>query len=100
MPRKTDTMAIKDPFLKKTAKLLPCQKEMIKYWINKGLSQRAVAKIFNCSRRSVIFIAYPERHKENLERRRERGGSKVYYDRAKHTKAIKEHRDYKKDLFN
>jgi hypothetical protein len=43
---------------------------------------------------------FPERHKKNLEYRKERGGSTIYYVKEKHTKAIREHRDYKKQVLN
>lgn len=36
MPYITDTKALNDPFLKRSAKLLPCQKEMIVWWGDRG----------------------------------------------------------------
>lgn len=98
MPRITDTIPIDCPFLRKNTKLLPCQKEMVMYWGKQGASQRKIAKMFNVSRRLIQFILNPESHKKNLERRRELGGSKIYYKKDKHTKAIREHRQYKKEL--
>jgi len=98
MPRITDTIPIDCPFLRKNTKLLPCQKEMVMYWGKQGASQRRLAKMFNVSRRLIQFILNPESHKKNLERRRELGGSKIYYKKDKHTKAIREHRQYKKEL--
>jgi len=100
MPRKTDGMKIGDSFFKRSSKLLPCQKEMVVYWHDRGHSTRKLASMFNVSRRLIQFIIDPEKHKANLERRRETGGSSQYYDREYHTKKIKEHRDYKKNLFN
>lgn len=79
MPRKTDIIAIAEPFLKRSCKLLQCQKEMVVYWINKGLSQRKVALMFNVSRRLIQFISNPQTHHQNLECRKERGGSSIYY---------------------
>lgn len=99
MPRKTDGMKIGDSFLKRSAKLLPCQKEMMVYWRNAGYSQRQLATMFRCSRRLVQFITDPDKHKANLERRRENGGSSAYYNREYQCKKTKEHRQYKKDLF-
>jgi hypothetical protein len=95
MPFKTDKIALDTSFLKRSAKLLPCQKEMIVYWSNRGLSQRKLAAMFHCSRRSIIFIIRPEAHKRNLEARRERGGSKQYYNKEANTKSTREHRRYK-----
>lgn len=99
MPRKTDGMTIGDAFLKRSSKLLPCQKEMMVHWRNAGYSQRKLAEMFHCSRRLVQFITDPDKHKANLERRRENGGSSQYYDKMYHASKTKEHRDYKKDLF-
>jgi hypothetical protein len=100
MPSKIDKIIIDDAFLKKSAKLLPCQKEMIVYWNNRGSSQRKLALMFNVSRRLIQFILDPSKHQANLEARKERGGSKIYYKREKHTKATKEHRKYKTQLLN
>lgn len=101
MPRKTDSIAIKDPFLERRIKLLPCQKEMVIWWReNKGLSQRELARLFKVSRRTIIFVLDPQKLIENKKRREERGGSKQYYDKVKNKEAIKEHRDYKKQILN
>jgi transposase len=98
MPNKIDKIAIADAFLKRSAKLLPCQKEMVLYWHNKGMSQRKLAAMFSVSRRLITFIIDPKKHKRNLEVRNENGGSKAYYKRDKHTKAIREHRKYKNTI--
>ena len=98
MPFKTDKISLDDSFLKRSAKLLPCQKEMVIYWHNRGLSQRKLAALFNVSRRLITFIIDPAKHTDNLERRRERGGSKQYYNKDKHTEAIRNHRRYKYNL--
>jgi transposase len=95
MPNKIDKIAIADAFLKRSAKLLPCQKEMVLYWHNKGMSQRKLAAMFSVSRRLITFIIDPKKLERNLEVRNENGGSKAYYKRDKHTKAIREHRKYK-----
>jgi hypothetical protein len=66
--------------------------------LKEKISQREAARIFNISRRSVQFIWYPEKLEENKLRRKERGGSKIYYDREKHNEAMRLHREYKKQL--
>lgn len=99
MPRKTDTISIKDPFLKRSSKLLPCQREMIIYWHNRGLGKMKIASIFKVSKRLIQFIIDPQKLKNNMERRQERGGTSQYYDRQYHAIKIKEHREYKKQLF-
>lgn len=65
-----------------------------------GDSVHAIARRYGVSRRLVQFILYPERHEENKARRRARGGSRAYYDREKHTEAMRRHRAHKKDLYD
>lgn len=98
MPYKSDKQSLNDPFFKRSAKLIPCQKEMVVYWHERGASSRAIAKMFNVSRRLIQFIIDPQKHKENLQRRQERGGSSVYHNKDKHNVAMKKHRKYKHKL--
>lgn len=101
MPRKTDTIAIDCPFLDRRIKLLPCQKERMLSLYNLGYSQRKLAAIFNVSRRLVQFTTCPEKKVKDLENRRDRGGSMAYYKGGQEWAAtIREHRDYKKQIFN
>ena len=92
-------MTIGDAFLKRSSKLLPCQKEMVVYWSDRGYSSRQLASMFNVSRWLIQFILDPEKQRANLERRRENGGSSQYYDREYHAVKTKEHRNYKKNIF-
>jgi hypothetical protein len=62
------------------------------------ISQRKLARMFGVSRRLIIFIGCPEKYKKNLENRANKGGSKIYYDCEKNTKAMKKHRRYKHKL--
>ena len=98
MPSKTDLLALNDPFLKRSSKLLPCQKEMVKHWYDNGTSITQIAKDFKVSKRLIQFILFPERKEKNIIDRQMRGGSKIYYVKEKHTKAIREHRQYKKEV--
>ena len=98
MPSKIDNIRISDPFLKRSAKLLPCQKEMMHYWYSVGASINSIARMFKVNKRLVQFELFPERHKRNLELRREKGGSMVYYKKEKHTLAMRKNRQYKKML--
>jgi len=96
MPFITDKEKLGDVFLKRSAKLLPCQKEMIQWWYKeKGLGIRALARLFHVDKRLIQFELFPERKKKNLQDRKDRGGTMVYYKKEKHTKAIREHRQYK-----
>ncbi len=95
MPYKTDKQKLGSPFLSKRVKLLPCQKEMIKYWHELGTSIHGLAKMFKVNKRTIQFILFPERLELNKLHRKQRGGSKVYYDKDYHKEKIKEHRHYK-----
>ena len=79
MPYKTEKIRYDCPFLDKRSKLLPCQKEMVVYYHQRGYSQRKLAAMFNVSRRLITFIIDPDKLKKNKEVRRDRGGSKIYY---------------------
>lgn len=98
MPYKTDKLAIKDPFLDRRTKLLPCQREMVHYWHNAGASINSIARMFHVNKRLIQFELFPDRKKQNLERRSERGGWKQYYSRPDHAQVIKEHRKYKNEV--
>jgi hypothetical protein len=98
MPRKSDIIPINNKDLDRRIKLTDKQREEIAR--NEGfLSQRQLARLYGVSRRLIQFILDPKKHKENLKRREERGGTKIYYDREKNTTAMREHRDYKKELY-
>lgn len=99
MPSKLDKKAIKDPFLDKRRKLIPCQEEMVKYWFERGNSITSIAKMFKVNKRLIQFLIFPERKVKNIEDRRIRGGSNIYYNKDEHTISMKKHRDYKKEIF-
>jgi transposase len=101
MPRKSDSIAIGCNFLDRRMKLLPCQKERMKWmYENSGLSYNQLAKKYGVSKRLIILYANPEieEHSKDLYRQRRKDGR--YYKKDKHTKAIREHRNYKKDIIN
>ena len=100
MPRRTDLLALNDPFFKRSVKLLPCQKEMVKNWYDKGTSISQISRDFKVSKRLIQFILFPERQEKNLQHRKERGGTMIYYVKEKHTISIREHRDYKKQILS
>jgi transposase len=100
MPYKTEKLKINSSFLEKRTKLMPCQKEMVVYWHNRGLSQRKIASMFNVSRRLIVFIVFPERQKKNYEARLERGGSMQYYKKEKNNEYQKKHRKYKNEILS
>ena len=63
------------------------------------ISQRECARKFNVSRRTIQFIWDPDKHKENLKRQQERGGSRQYYDKKKNSEYMKRHRHYKQEIY-
>lgn len=100
MPSIVDKITIKEKPLKRSAKLLDCQRERIVSLHSEGFSITGLGKMFKVNKRLIQFILFPERQKRNLELREQRGGSKIYYNKDKHTLAMSEHRKYKKELFN
>lgn len=103
MPYKFETNKIKldSPFLDRRVKLLPCQKEMVLFWTEQGLSQRKIAKMFNVSRRLITFIQDPKKKEKDLQNRKDRGGSKQYYKGGEEwATTIREHRRYKQKTLN
>lgn len=63
-----------------------------------GESIRSMSRMFEIDRRTIDFYLFPEKLEENKLRRKERGGSKVYYDKDKHKESMKSYRQYKKVL--
>lgn len=100
MPSKVDSLTIKNEFLDRRVKLLSCQKEMIHYHFNNGVSIKSLSKIFKVSKRLIQFELFPERKEKNLIDRKNRGGTSIYYDKDKHRDSTSEHRKYKEKLFN
>jgi hypothetical protein len=97
MPRKSDSIPINNEKLDRRKKLTEAQKEEIR---KSDLSLRKLAEMYDVSKRTIQYIKDPEKKRQNLLRRKERGGWLQYYNKEKHTKAIKEHRDYKKKLMD
>lgn len=93
-----DKKAIQDPFLDRRVKLLPCQKEMIIVCRENGMSLRALAKRFNVSTRLIQFTLHPERKERDMEVRKARGGSSIYYHKDYHRLKMREYRAHKAEL--
>lgn len=101
MPRKTDIIPLDHYFLDRRTKLLPCMKERLHDMYEKnGSSIHSLSKTFGVSRRLIQFELFPERKHKNLQDRYERGGSVIYYKGGSEwAETMKEHRDYKKEVF-
>lgn len=65
---------------------------------SRGMSQRALARYFNVSRRLISFILFPDRLIINKQQRLESGGSKQYYNKEKQKIYSQKTRKYRKQL--
>lgn len=101
MPRLSDNISINNEKLDRRVKLTAEDKELV-IWLREEeqISYQKLANRFNVSKRLIIFICKPETKVKELENRAKRGGSKVYYNTENHRISMKEHRDYKKELFS
>jgi hypothetical protein len=101
MPRISDTIAINNEKLDRRVKLTAEDKELV-IWLREEeqISYQKLANRFGVSKRLIIFICKPETKVKELENRAKRGGSKLYYNTENHRISMKEHRDYKKELFS
>lgn len=98
MPYLSEKIKIAGTKFDRRRKLTEKDKKKIKELSSAGLSQRKIAAIYKVDRRLISFILNPASYEENLKRRAERGGSKIYYDKKKHAVYVKLHRRYKQDL--
>lgn len=62
-------------------------------------SQRQLARIYQVDRKTIYNILNPNKYQKQLERRRKEKVHLKYYDKEYHTKAIREHREYKQTLY-
>ena len=102
MPYKFETEKMLIPRkLDKRVKLTLEEKDDIRKSYNQGgYSQRQLARLYGVSRRTIQFIVNPTSLEENIERRKERGGSAQYYDKDKNTTYINRWRKHKKSLYD
>ena len=98
MPLKVDKIKLNSQLLDRRVKLTDSDKEDVILRYHMGDSINGLARTFNVNKRLIQFILFPERHKQNLLLRELRGGSTIYYDRKKHSEAIKDLRKYKTEL--
>jgi transposase len=64
-----------------------------------SVSQRKLAAMFGVSRALIRWYGDPEKHRQNLLRRAERGGSRIYYDKKKQTVATRNCRRKRQELY-
>lgn len=93
MPYKTDKTAINSPFLDRRNKLLPCQREMIPYWFERGKTIGFLSKMFHVSRDLIWYILNPEKLENNRRAMKARGAK--HKNRQKHIRNVLRSRKYK-----
>lgn len=99
MPRKSDNIPINNEKLDRRVKLSSDDKALIVDEYKTGLiSINGLARKYNVSKRTIQFTLFPERAERARQQYKERRKDGRYYDREKHTQAMKTHREYKKKL--
>ena len=98
MPYKSEALIIEHTEYDRRIKLTGEQREEIITLYSKGVSQRELSRRFKVDRRLISFIINPSALEENLKRREERGGGRIYYNKDKYSGYIKDHRRYKEKL--
>lgn len=97
MPYKEDREKLDTPFLDRRNKMLPCQKEMAKYWYERGKTITYLSRMFRVSKQAIRFIVIPgeeDKHKQRLAER------KAYRAPGKSKLAVLRTRKYKHKLLN
>jgi predicted transcriptional regulator len=99
MPDKHDNKALNDPFLDGRVRMLPCQVERAKRLRDEGKSYREIGEIMGVTPSAVRYKIDDAAKERNVQARKDRGGSKIYYDRKQTVEAIRELRKKKRNLF-
>lgn len=68
--------------------------------VRRGEGIRALAREYGVDKRTIQFIADPERLKQNRALRKKRGGWKRYYDKEKHRVYMQRHRAHLAGIIN
>ena len=101
MPRKSDSLPIKNSKLDKRVKLTDADRIKIKEEHESGLvSINGLARKYNVNKRLIQFILFPERQEKAKKDFAERQKDGRYYDKDKHAAYVKKHRDHKKELYS
>lgn len=99
MPVKADEARIVGTMHDRRRKLSEDTKNYIAVEYAKGgISTRKLAEKYGVSRGTIQNILNPDRIERGKQLRAERGGSKIYYNKEKHTKAVAESRRHKAEL--
>lgn len=97
MPYKFESEKLHIPEkLDRRCKLTKEQREEI-FNLYGTISQRKLAKMYNVSRRLIIFIGNPDKYKENTKRAMKY--NKEHYSKERENRYSQSHRAYKKELY-
>ena len=99
MPRKSENMRINNKKFDRRIKLTEQDRENIKSEHRQGNSIHSLAKKYNVSRRTIQFTLFSERKEKARQDYKERRKDGRYYNRDKHKEYMKNHRDYKHELY-
>ena len=101
MPYLTEKLALADPFLDRRTRLLPCQRERtLALRERDGLSYQAIADIMGVSKRTIAFVINPDKYAIQQANAALRQAGGRYYEKGRHTTAIREHRQHKQTLLS
>ena len=99
MPFLTDKLALEDPFLDRRTRLLPCQRERTLLLREQdGLTYQAISDVMWVSKRLVYFVINPAKWADQKIKAALRQSDGRYYDKERHTTAVREHRRHKQGL--
>lgn len=100
MPLKYDKMSIRDKKHDRRVKLSDEDRKEIREKYAKGdTSHNKLAMEYGVSKRLIQFVLNPEKQEVAKRQFAERQKDGRYYDKDKHREYIREHREYKKELF-
>jgi hypothetical protein len=83
-----DYWALNSAFLDRRCKLIDCQKEMLRWWWNKGENYSELAARFKISRHQVRYIIHPELLADKKQYNKYRG--KYMVDKVTETRRYKQ----------
>lgn len=101
VPYKVDKIPINNPDNDKRVRLTDEDKlKIVEEYKSGSISINALGKKYGVSKRLIQFILFPERKEKAKQLFAERQKDGRYYDKVKHKKYMKDHREHKQDLFN
>ena len=100
MPYKFEKIPINNPEHDKRVKLtLENKNSIIEEYATGEISINSLARKYNVSKRTIQFTLFPERKEKAKQDYAERRKDGRYYNKEKHKKHMKSHREHKKDLY-